>query len=200
MTPELQALARRLQEVEKQVAHLAAIVTEQTDTDRTVVANQFLVRDDQGRRRIELGTVIPEGQTDESPWLGLFDANEQVRACIGVSGRGKHGAIEGPWIELYDAMGNGVIEISVEESRPTIRLFNESGKATIAVATSELGPFITISNPNGKESLTLTIQLSGQPWLLMSDSQGDAVLKLAVEGDGPHLRFGKNNKVFWSAP
>jgi hypothetical protein len=29
---------------------------------------------------------------------------------------------------------------------------------------------------------------------------GDKLLALAVEGDGPDLLFGKNNKLFWPAP
>jgi hypothetical protein len=199
MTPDLRGIVERLEEVEKQIAHLAAIVTEHADTDRTVVARQFVVRDERGQRRIELGTVIPEGQIEESPWLGLFDANENLRACIGVGGRGKHGPLEGPWIELYDGLGNVAAEIRVDENRPAIRFFNENGKTTVAVGTSELGPSVALVNPNGKESLTLSISLSGQPWMVMEDANGDKVLKLAVDSNGPCLLFGKDNKVFWSA-
>jgi hypothetical protein len=74
MTPELQAITQRLEEVERQVAHLAALVTEQTDTDRTVEARRFVVRDEQGQRRVELGTVTNPRDKDEAiygPWLGL---------------------------------------------------------------------------------------------------------------------------------
>ena len=200
MTPELQALTQRLEDIENQVAHLAALVVEQSDAEPTVAAQSFVVRDSNGRRRAELGTVIPEGETEESPWLGLFDAEERIRACIGVGGRGKHGSIEGPWVELYDAKGNTAMEIDIGEHGPSVRLFNENGKATVAIATSELGPGIVLSNPDGKENLSLSISLSGAPWLLMEDATGDKVLKLAVESDGPRLSFGKGNKVFWSVP
>ena len=113
MTPELQAITQRLEEVERQVAHLAALVTEQTDTDRTVEARRFVVRDEQGQRRVELGTVTNPRDKDEAiygPWLGLFDADERVRACIGVRGRGAHGRIEGPWLELYNENGKSGVE------------------------------------------------------------------------------------------
>lgn len=199
MTSELQAIVERLEKVEKQIAD-AGLGTDQAQPGRTVVAQQFVVRDAKGRRRAELGTVIPEGQTEESPWTGLFDANEDLRACIGVGGRGKHGPIEGPWIELYDGLGNVAVEIAIDENRPAVRLFSENRKTTVAVATSELGPTVMLANPNGEESLTLSISLSGQPCLVMEDATGDKVLKLSVESDGPHLSFGKNNKVFWSAP
>ena len=105
MTPELRAITQRIEEVEKQVAHLAALVTEQSDTDRTVVAHSFVVRDEQGRRRAELGMSVPVGHKEADPWVGIFDADENLRACIGVGGRGKHGAIEGPWLEMYNQKG-----------------------------------------------------------------------------------------------
>jgi hypothetical protein len=38
MTPELEAITRRLEEAEKQIAHLAALVVEQSDADRTITA------------------------------------------------------------------------------------------------------------------------------------------------------------------
>ena len=48
-------------------------LTEQSDTDRTVVARSFVVRDGQGQRRAELGAVIPEGQTEENPLVPGFE-------------------------------------------------------------------------------------------------------------------------------
>jgi hypothetical protein len=92
------------------------------------------------------------------------------------------------------------MELDVDGHGPSMRLFNENGKPTVAIATSELGPIVSVSNPNGKESLSISISLSGVPWLLMEDATGDKVLKLAAESDGPRLSFGKDNKVFWSVP
>lgn len=200
MNPELQAFTQRLEDLEKQVAHLAALVVEQSDAGRTLAAQSFIVRDSDGRRRAELGTVTSEDQMEESPWLGLFNADESVRACIGVGGRGKQGRIEGPWVELYGNKENVAVEIGVDEHGPSVRLFNENGEPTIAIATSELGPILTISNPNGKQRVSISISLSGAPDLVMEDATGDKVLKLSVESDGPRLAFGKNNKVLWSAP
>lgn len=197
MTPELQALTQRLEDIEKQVAHLAALVVEQSDAVRSVAAQSFVVRDSDGRRRAELGMVIPKHATEECPWLGLFDADESIRACICVGGER---AIEGPSVELYDAKGKVGVEIEIGDHGPSVRLFNEDGKATIAIATSELGPCVMVSNPNGDQRLIINTSLSGAPQLLMEDAGGDKVLKLAVESDGPHLLFEKDNNVFWSAP
>lgn len=203
MTPELQDLTQRLEEVEKQVAHLAALAVERSDTDackRTLAAQSFIVRDSEGRRRAEFGMVIPDGGTEADPWLGFFDADESIRAGMGFARTGKRGGIEGPWIELYDARGKVGVEIEIGEHGPSLRMFNENGKATLAVTTSELGPCVTVSNPNGDESLTIHTTLAGTPELLIDDGRHDNLLKLAVGDDGPCLLFGKDNKVFWSAP
>ncbi len=141
MTPELQAIVQRLEEVEKQVAHLQALVTEQSDPDRAVVAQSFVVKDERGQRRAELGMVIPVGWTEAQPWLGLFDANDSLRACIGVGA-------EGPWLELYNAKGKAValelhssgqaslvmqdangdprLLLTAESDRPTLAFFKDN--------------------------------------------------------------------------
>jgi len=121
MTPELQALTQRLEDVEKQVAHLEALAVEHSDTDRTeaartVNAQKFVVSDKHGVRRAELSMVIPAGQAEEQPWLGLFDANGNVRACLGVEG----GL---PWLEFYDANQKSVLNLKVDERGPRVGMF-----------------------------------------------------------------------------
>jgi hypothetical protein len=194
MTPELQALSRRLEELEKQVAHLAALVTEQSDTDRTVVAQSFVVRDEREQRRAELGMVIPEGQTEAQPWLGLFDANEGVRACVGV-GR------EGGWLELYSAKGQAIAEIVEFRDGPRIALFDANGNTRLSLAVSEGGSFAYLFSPNGKQHLRLELFSSGQATVVMQDPSGEPRLLLAVdENSRASLAFLKDNNVLWTAP
>lgn len=200
MTPDMQAIVQRLEEAEKQIAHLAALLTERSDPDRAVEAQSFVVRDEAGQRRAELGMSIPAGHTEPHPWLGLFDADARVRACIGVGGRGRSGPTEGPWFEMYNEKGHVGVEIGFSDDNPTVRLFNEDGTPTVALAGSELGPCIAVLNPSGKQRLSMSISLSGDPWLVMEDANGDTVLKLATGQNGPQLVFAKDNKVFWSAP
>lgn len=113
MTPELQALTQRLEDVERQVAHLEALAVEHSDTDRTeaartINAQTFIVSDRRGVRRAELSMSIPAGKAEEQPWLGLFDANGNVRACLGV-----HGGLS--WLEFYDASQKSVVNLVVHE-------------------------------------------------------------------------------------
>lgn len=247
MTPEMQALTRRLEELEKQVAHLEALAVERSDADRTeaartVNAQTFIVTDKNGVRRAELGMSVPAGETEEHPWLGLFDADGNVRACFGVDGGGL------PWLEFYDEGQKSVLNILVDEHGPRIGLFHGNREPGVHVALSEGGPRISLSDEEGKPAvvislpkegpqmslfsvngnlhlssfrygpeialassggkgdLTLGVSASGSKQLFMGEHGNEAQpapgpsLKLEVTDDGPRLRFGKDNKVFWSAP
>jgi hypothetical protein len=194
MTPELQAIVQRLEEVEKQVSHLQALVTEQSDPDRAVVARSFVVRDGQGRWRAKLGTVIPAGQTEEHPSLGLLDANENLRACLAIDA-------EGPRLALYSAKGQGVAEVSEFQDGPRVALFDANGNTRISLKVSEDGSFAYLFSPDGKQHLRLELFSSGQATLVMQDANGDPGLLLATESErGPVLSFFKDNKVIWKAP
>ncbi|MGH9358598.1 MAG: hypothetical protein ACRD1O_05425 [Terriglobia bacterium] len=226
MTPELQALTQRLEDVEKQVAHLEALAVWRSDAEetvaaRTVNARKFVVSDAHGVPRAELGMTIPAGQTEEHPWLGLFDANGNVRACLGV-----HGGL--PWLEFYDGNQKRVVNLWVDEHGPGIGLHDGNGKAAAVIDLSKDGPLImlhdangklavsvsmwegrpslTLHDPSGKGQLSLQVGPSGTKKLLMVEHGGEAQpsvgpsLKLEVTSDGPCLQFGKDNKVFWSAP
>jgi hypothetical protein len=213
MTPELEALARRLEEVEKQIAHLGALVVEQSDTERAVVAQNFVVTDTRGVRRAELGLVIPAGETEVRPWLGLFDTDGNPRACLGLEEKGvffelfngKHKALhvgvddDGPGIMLLDANGKPSVHVGVDENGPAITLLDANGKPSALVGVSEDGPWISLHSPSGKPRVKLGFSPSGSTTLYMGDTEG-ASAKLAVDSDGASLQFGKDNKVFWSAP
>jgi hypothetical protein len=247
MTPELQAITQRLEELERQVAHLEALAVERSDTDRTEAARTanaqvFTVTDKNGVRRAELGMTVPAGEAEEHPWLGLFDTDGNVRACLGV-----HEGL--PWLEFYDANQNSALNILVDEHGPRIGLFYENRKPGVHLALTERGPRMSLTASNGQESVDLSVSGDG-PLVMLSDANGKPVasvgvsdgrphltlydpggkgrlglqvapsgakelfmglgreaqpstgpsLKLEVTDDGPCLKFGKDNSVFWSAP
>lgn len=226
MTPELQALTQRLENVERQVAHLEALAVEHSDTDqteaaRTVNAQTFIVTDKHGVRRAELSMTIPLGEAEEHPWLGLFDADGNVRACLGV-----HDGF--PWLEFYDRNQKRVVNLRVDEHGPGISLHDGNGKAAAVIYLSKDGPLITLDDANGKLAVSVSVW-EGQPSLTLHDPGGKGQvslrvapsgakelfmgeygteaqptvgpsLKLEVTSDGPGLQFGKDNRVFWSAP
>jgi hypothetical protein len=207
MTPELQALTQRLEEVERQVAHLEALAVEHSDTDRaeaarTVNAQKFVVSDKHGVRRVELGMTIPAGEAEEHPWLGLFDADENVRACLGV-----HDGL--PWLEFYDANHKSVMNMRVDEQGPHIGLFygNQQQAAIITLtkagprmnligpngesvqlSASGDGPLIMLDDPNGKHSVSVQVR-EGRPCLTLYDSSGNGQLSLRIGPSGTKELF-----------
>lgn len=203
MTPELQALSQRLEDLERQVAHLEALAVKHSDTDRTeaartVNAQTFVVSDKHGARRAELSMTIPAGEAEEQPWLGLFDANGNVRACLGV-----HGGLL--WLEFCDADQKSVVNLNVDEhgprigfyygdgkpaavitvakSGPQVGLIGENGQESVHLSVSGDGPAITLTNANGKPSVSVQLW-EGRPSLTLHDQSGKGELSLQVAPSG----------------
>lgn len=196
MTPELQNIAQRLEEVEKQVAHLAAIVTEHSDTERRITAQGFVVEDSQGRRRAELA-VVPVEHGRESPWLGLFDEDGKLRICLGAEGR--EGPTTGPWLELYSPKGRTAVEVEGGPDGPLIRMFDANGSARLVANVSPSGdPHVAMSDANGKLRVILEVAPTGEPGLIMYDGNAEPRLDIGVEQQGPQLRFRDNANGPWS--
>ena len=187
MTPELQAITQRLAEVEKQVAHLAALVTEQSDADRTVVARSFVVKDAEGKQR---GTLeVNEGCSG----LWLYDANGNMRAGLTVVNEG------GPSLALRDTEGRAVVDIWGKEKGSSIDFWHANGEQRLSMTVTEDGAWVGLGNSNTKRKLSLHVSPTGEARLFMGDLDGPS-LKLAVESEGPCLLLGKDNKTIWSAP
>jgi len=194
MTPELQAISERLEEVEKQIAHLAALLTEQSDTSRTVVARRFVVVDEKEQRRATLES------TRAGPYLGLFDANQNLRAGLGVTAATAPRQ-EGSWLQLFGEKGRVAAEVREYQDGPRIALFDTNGDTRISFNLSENGSFAYLFGPSGKEHLRLELFSSGQVSMVMQDASGKPRVLLAAEATmGPTLAFMTNDAVFWSAP
>ncbi len=179
MTPELQALTQRVEDLERQVAHLEALAVEHSDTDRTeaartINAQKFVVTDARGVRRAELSAVIPQGGTEENPWLGLFDAEGNVRACLGV-GEGL------PWLEFYDANQSSPLQIRIDEHGPHIALYYRNREPAVVIKLLEDGPRMSLIAANGKESVVLAVSGEGPP-MMLTDAKGQLSLEVASSG------------------
>jgi hypothetical protein len=208
MIPELQALTQRLEDIERRVAHLEALAVQHSDTDqtvetRTVNAQTFVVSDKHGVRRAELSMSVPAGEAEEHPWLGFFDANGNVRACLGV-----HEGL--PWLEFYDGNQKSVVNVTVDEHGPQIGLFygnrepgvlvklseggprlallDGDGNHAVRLAVSEHGPSVLLEGTNGKRSVSVDVW-KGQPSLTLYDPSGKGKLSLQVAPSGAKQLF-----------
>jgi len=210
MTPDMQAIVRRLEEVEKQVAHLQALVTEQSDPDRAVVARSFVVKDADGKERAAL--QLHEGFSG----LWLFDANGNPRAGLVVTTEGE------PNLALRDTEGRASVDICVDENGPTINLFDANGKPCriilrdaddkqlLTLEVGERGPKLILFGTDGIARAALAVSSEG-PWLDLRDTYGFRAeigsANLLNETGVTHKTStasitlsGKDGKVLWSAP
>ena len=107
---------------------------------------------------------------------------------------------EVPFFELYSAKRQAIGEVREFQDGPRVALFDGNGSTRISLAVKEGGSFAYLFSPDGKQNLRLELFSSGQATLVMQDANGDPKLLLAVESDGPHLAFFKDDKVLWAAP
>lgn len=225
MTPDMQGIVQRLEEMEKQVAHLQALITEQSDPDRAVVARSFVVKDPEGKQRAALG--LHEGCSG----LWLYDANGNPRAGLTVLAK------EGPSLALRDTDGRASVDICVDENGPTIRLFDANGKQEALVTPKALLLFdaqgkarvkIGMSHEDefslGNEPLQSPSGGANWPTLALLDEDGRGGNLFVLTPTGPALRLqdrrgnvvlltvkydtgeasvsigSRDGKVVWSAP
>ncbi|HVB32754.1 MAG TPA: hypothetical protein VNJ52_00055 [Patescibacteria group bacterium] len=222
MIPELQALAQRVEDLEKQVAHLAALAVEHSDTDqtlaaRTVTARAFVVTDARGARRTELIAGTADGQAAEQPWLSLFDSEGNVVVGLGVDGEGV------PELRMSDATGKSVlnamtdehgsqirlfyggrsgpgVSVKMSDDGPTLGLFDANGRQGVLVGLANRCPTLCLNDAAGKIRALVTLDKEGWPSVMLCDQDGKADLEFSANSEGPGLRLGKDNKVIWSAP
>lgn len=173
MTPELQALSERLEELEKQVAHLADLVVKESDTDRTISARSIVITDRRGARRAELGVVAARDGNEDLPWLGLFDAKGALAACMALGE-------EGPFLELYHAE-HKAIDLSAGKDGPGILLLDADGKPRVHLAVlPSVGNSLEMIDGNGTMRLDLSVSPSGEPRFNLRDGNGRNRLTLDV--------------------
>jgi hypothetical protein len=140
------------------------------------------------------------GLTSEGSFVVLYDANGKCRARLEVDGR------RGPWLGFYDAEGLLRLDALVLDGHgPMLFLRDKATNPRVSALVLEY-PSVSLQDANNKRHISIEIFPSGTPALFMGGGPNPElatvgpILKLAIEGDRPCLLFGRDNKVFWSAP
>jgi hypothetical protein len=137
--------------------------------------------------------------SEGAPGLILYDNDENVCAILRVSDEGP------PALHLVHSKTKAGLELKVSDSGPDVSLFDASGKERLrlGVTTYASGtPYLGMLDPNGMQTL-MVASLDNGPSINLSDpanADGNTVVRLQVDGDGPLLMCLKDGKFLWSAP
>jgi hypothetical protein len=205
---ELSNLAARVQKMEREnrvlklggliflLAVGAVIAMGQAPTKRTVLADEFVLKDSTGNKRATLGLARGE------PTLTLFDATGRERAWLGTEG-----------IVFYDSSGTHRVILG---SSTAVSYESVEGKAQI----TGQGPGLLLSSADKNTTVYLrgtsdggSLLLYGRnPALTLTDAQGFKTIvgsaTLATPSTGASSRtsaasialFDKEDKLIWSVP
>jgi hypothetical protein len=160
MTPELQAVVARLEEIEKQnqrvrrlslllmLAPVLLIMACVSRPSSVVEAQKFVLRDSNGRVRIEIT------MDHDNPTIRLFDENGKVRTMIGAGDLSIQGD-KGTNAMLLDG---------------TLQFNNENGMVARLGALADSGLLWLVGKDKSDEQQTVLLD-SSEPNLQISDSR-----------------------------
>jgi hypothetical protein len=212
MTSEIQALADRLEQVERQNRTLkcagiaillivcAAVLMGPARPPQTVTAQKFVVADAEGTTRAELGIF---GKT---PGFHLYGTNNKERPQVSVFASSDGGGVtffsadgvpsallqttkDGAVLNLFEAEGKGTVHLGVGSF--DFRKPDSGGHQTqyLLVLGDVAGPSIEIEDKHGFKAVTGVVHLQ-TPEKGESSRTSAASVRL----------FDKDGKELWSAP
>lgn len=170
----------------------------------TVEAEKFVLRDDKGRVRAEMGTIGQGGP----PYLHFFDSSQKPRLTLGLENYDSEQEpkeVMSAAVSLLDASGNERATLRVMGADSEIRLSDRTGKAYVRLMMmdheTEPWPEMMLCDRDGWRVM-LVVAHDGLPHLTFYDKNHTARLHLTLNRRGrPYVekyRFGWLAKKFWS--
>ncbi len=117
----------------------------ETVEKRVVEAEEFVLKDAEGRTRARLGTA-----PDEGPVLMLHDAAGTLRALVAVG----H---DGPQIILADSGGKPLAALSCFENGAVLQLQAAESNASVAIGAMKAEPGVILSDPSKKFTVVVSV-------------------------------------------
>lgn len=181
-------LDRRLNRLERQnrilkwfvlMAGLAMVVAGllpgQAPANKTVEANSFILRDQNGTVRASL--VMEDG----APFFRLFDSAGRPRVVESVT-------VVGAGLALLDATGKPrAALLATLTGDPSLSLFDEDGKPRSVMGVLDSGPGLALFDSSRKMRIGLEIQANGAPSVSVADANGKRRAVLSVVSNGNPL-------------
>jgi hypothetical protein len=191
---------------------IAFIAMGESRPSRTVEAEQFILRDTQGRQRLVIGTPNASGAA-----LGLTP-DEPVIWITGKSGADR-AILSSDGLRFADENGKALASMDVANSNPAIRFLNDKGVETMYLSParlemrgkSDFGSGIYLDDEDGFVRVSLNL-IRDQPSVIVNDRQGFSAelgsTDLETTRAGGQRKTsaaslvlrGSGDKVIWSAP
>lgn len=213
---DVQAILQRIDALEKQnrsliraglfaLLFVAAMVTMgQARPSRTVEAEQFVLRDSQGRQRLVIGTPRNSGVAfdlaPDEPAIWIMGENGVDRAILSGDGLG-----------FADEKGKRQARVEISKTGSALDLYDLNGKERIKLSGESTNPSVFISDKDGFARVSSGL-INEQPSIIVNDRQGFVaqlgITDLVTSRTGEQHRtsaasfvlLGKDGKVLWSAP
>ena len=152
--------------------------------DKTVIrANEFILLDEQGRKRATL-RMDPNGPT-------LRMSRENGKDYFVLSGSQDGGALL-----MVDQNGQVRLTLGVNEEGPGLGMFDKKGKSRVVLKVGQTetldAALLTLVGENGKSKAILSV-FKGGPRLDLYDEKGETRVSLGAHKDGPVLSLGDEN-------
>ena len=142
---------------------------------REVRAQRFVVVDDAGNERAELG-ILASGQ----PSLRIWDEARTIAATLEIDQAGM------PRLAFENIGGAPLTELGVLDKRyPVFILRSADGKRRLGVAVAEAGVVsIGLYDTHKRNRCSLSLDEDGQPQLRLKDGKGNDRVRLMIGSDG----------------
>jgi hypothetical protein len=145
---------------------------------RTVEAEQFVLKDSKGKTRAILGTQ------QEEPFLALLDPTGKPRAAVAIHG-------EDPHLLLYDRLGQPKLRLSVRGDWPELGMCDWHGHPETSLSMSKHGTFLSLGGPPGAQNVYMNTGRDGASLVFRQYARGNggSWVRLRVPKSGPILTF-----------
>jgi len=188
-TPDWTAVVERLEKLERQNRRLkqmgavalliaaAVLLMGQASPNRTVEANEFVLRDGNGKVR---GTF---SMADLGPQLALLDANGIQRVNLLLT-------VRTPSLFLSDANGQNRVALQVSETGPFLDFYRTDGELAAWFLGPDEGGLIGLRAPNGDRRLLLRVSEDGPAVELYNNERvGANEARVALDGTAGQARL-----------
>jgi hypothetical protein len=154
---------------------------------KEVRATQFVLVDENGKTRAEMGTVKVGGSG-----LILYDENGTVRATLGADKDGSR-------LTLFDENGKTRAVLGADKDAPRLIMFDETGTYRAVLIAFKDAPRLALFGERGYDDPRVTlIALKDGSYLALSDEKGKT---RAVLSGSPNLTlFDPDGKALFKAP